>query len=106
MWLQGTIGGSAKLTVEGRVTVQNNNLMIGHRSTGDTFVTAHNFEPTVHIDIYPDDYIEHKDTLLVKVTGTQPLKWKNLFTLVKIPADQTWKLEKNSAGTELILRKD
>lgn len=106
IWLHGAYGGSAKLYIEGSVAVKDNDLMIGHNPSTNTFVTARNLDSAARIDIYPEKYNDQKDKPLVKATGTKPAGWESLFRLVKIPSGETWKLEKNGDDTELILKKE
>ena len=105
IWLHGAYNNTAKLTLEERVKIQNNHLMIGKNTDYPAFVTAHNLNAESDIKIRPEVYSDQIDKPLVKAAGTKPDNWETLFELVEMPPGQTWELKKNDAGTELILKK-
>ena len=105
IWLHGAYNNTAKLTLEERVKIQNNHLMIGKNTDYPAFVTAHNLNAESDIKIQPEVYSDQINTPLVKAAGTKPDNWETLFELVDKPSGQTWELKKNDAGTELILKK-
>jgi len=105
IWLHGANDNTAKLTLEERVKIQNNHLMIGNNTGYPAFVTAHNLDAASDIKIQPENYDDQMNKPLVKAAGTKPDNWETLFDLVDMPPGQTWELKKNDAGTELILEK-
>ena len=105
IWLHGANDNTAKLTLEERVKIQNNHLMIGNNTGYPAFVTAHNLDAASDIKIQPENYDDQMNKPLVKAAGTKPDNWETLFNLEVMPSGQTWKLKKNDAGTELILEK-
>ena len=105
IWLHGAYNNTAKLTLEERVKIQDNHLMIGNNPSYPAFVTANNLDADSDIKIRPEDYSGQINTPLVKAAGTKPDNWETLFNLVDMPPGQTWELKKNDAGTELILKR-
>ncbi|WP_436411163.1 right-handed parallel beta-helix repeat-containing protein [Treponema denticola] len=105
IWLHGAIDNTAKLTLEERVKIQDNHLMIGNNTEYPAFVTAHNLDAASDIKIRPEVYSGQINTPLVKAAGTKPYNWETRFELVEKPSGQTWELKKNDAGTELILKR-
>ena len=105
IWLHGAYNNTAKLTLEERVKIQDNHLMIGKNPDYPAFVTANNLDADSDIKIRPEDYSGQINTPLVKAAGTKPDNWETLFDLVDMPLGQTWELKKNDAGTELILKR-
>ena len=105
IWLHGAYNNTAKLTLEERVKIQDNHLMIGNNPSYPAFVTANNLDADSDIKIRPEDYSVQINTPLVKAAGTKLDNWETLFNLVDKPSGQTWELKKNDAGTELILKR-
>ena len=105
IWLHGAYNNTAKLTLEERVKIQDNHLMIGNNPSYPAFVTANNLDADSDIKIRPEDYSGQINTPLVKAAGTKPDNWETLFELVEKPLGETWELKKNDAGTELILKR-
>lgn len=105
IWLHGASDNTAKLTLEEKVNITGNHLMIGNNPGYPAFVTAHNLDAASDIKIRPEVYDAQINKPLVKAAGTKPDNWETLFELVDIPPGQTWELKKNDAGTELILEK-
>ena len=105
IWLHGAYNNTAKLTLEERVKIQDNHLMIGNNPSYPAFVTANNLDADSDIKIRPEDYSGQINTPLVKAAGTKPDNWETFFNLVDMPPGQTWELKKNDAGTELILKR-
>lgn len=105
IWLHGATDNTAKLTLEERVKIQDNHLMIGNNPGYPAFVTAHNLDAASDIKIRPEVYDAQINKPLVKAAGTKPDNWETLFELVEMPSGQAWELKKNDAGTELILKR-
>ena len=105
IWLHGAYNNTVKLTLEERVKIQDNHLMIGNNPSYPAFVTAHNLNAESGIKIRPEDYDAQINKPLVKAAGTKPDNWETLFELVEKPLGETWELKKNDAGTELILKR-
>ena len=105
IWLHGAYNNTAKLTLEEKVNITGNHLMIGNNPGYPAFVTAHNLDAASDIKIRPEVYSDQINKPLVKAAGTKPDNWETLFELVDIPPGQTWELKKNDAGTELILKR-
>ena len=105
IWLHGASDNTAKLTLEEKVNITGNHLMIGNNPGYPAFVTAHNLDAASDIKIRPEVYDAQINKPLVKAAGTKPDNWETLFELVEMPSGQTWELKKNDAGTELILKR-
>jgi len=105
IYLNGKNASGGGLTIDGKATIKDNHLMISYQDTASNFITVKDLDAATYIDIQPEDYDVQKNKPLVKAAGTKPDNWETLFELVDVPSGQTWKLKKNDAGTELILKK-